>query len=69
MPRTGYTNYAPTDDRAAWFERLARALGLDPEQHAHRVKMLDWAMMAAVAGLPPEQEQEEDDGFGTSEGS
>jgi len=59
MSRPGYTQLAPTDLRRDQFERLARVLGLDPEQHLDRVKMLDFGMICAIAMVSKENDVKE----------
>lgn len=54
MPRPGYTNLAPSAERARLFQIVADRLGMDPEEHRVRVIIVDQALAALALGLTEE---------------
>ena len=56
MPREGYTNVSPTQERAEWFRVICDHLALDPESHAGRLDAIDFALRRMAQRLGKEIE-------------
>ena len=48
MPRPGYTNFPPAQERNRLFEIVCARLVLDPNEHNSRVQALDYALRVAA---------------------
>jgi len=44
MSRLGYTQLHPTVQRSARFQRISAAMHLDPDIHADRLEVIDFAL-------------------------
>jgi hypothetical protein len=47
MPRPGYTNVAPSDERANLLTAICGHLALDPAEHSGRLEAIDYALRIA----------------------
>jgi hypothetical protein len=47
MPRKGYTNFGPSDERANLFTAVCGHLALDPREHSARLEAIDYALRIA----------------------